>query len=121
MQQAAGLPGVLTDIGIDTILGEGKERVSLKGKTFLFEPALSADYALVHAQLADRFGNLAFNSSARNFNPLIAMAARRVIAEVEQLVPAGDIRPDCIHTAAPFVDHLVCLPELSEVYGVLER
>ncbi len=77
--------------------------------------------ALVHADRADPFGNLAFAATARNFNPLMAMAAARVIAEAEQLVPLGDLNADDVHTPGPFVDELVVLNELSEEYAVVQR
>jgi len=118
----AGLKGFVTDIGIGTLLAEGKQRVEMDGATYLIEPALEADFALVHAARADTFGNLVYAATARNFNPLMAMAANCTIAEAEVIVPIGGIDPDAVHTPAPFVDHLVALPEqLMEVYGVVKR
>ncbi|OCW57954.1 CoA transferase subunit A [Hoeflea olei] len=118
----AGLRGFVSDIGVGTLLAEGKKRIEIDGETLLFEPALEADFALVHAATADTFGNLAYVATARNFNPLMAMAAECTIAEAEDLVPLGGLAPDAIHTPAPFVDHLVALPpELMEVYGVVKR
>jgi len=117
----AGLGGILTDIGIDTELANDKQRVNVDGKAFIVESALRADVALVHADRADPFGNLAFAATARNFNPLMAMAATRVIAEAEQLVPLGDLNADDVHTPGPFVDELVVLNELSEEYAVVQR
>ena len=117
----AGLKGFVTDIGIGTLLAEGKSRVDVDGETCLFEPALEADFALVHAARADTFGNLVYEATARNFNPLMAMAAECTIVEAEAILPIGDIDPDAVHTPAPFVDHLVALGDLTEVYGVIKR
>jgi len=117
----AGLRGFVSDIGMGTLLAEGKQRVEVDGETFLFEPAIEADFALVHAARADTFGNLTYEATARNFNPLMAMAAECTIAEAETIVPIGGIGPDEVHTPAPFIDHLVAMPELPEVYGVVKR
>ncbi|MDV4143554.1 MULTISPECIES: CoA transferase subunit A [Shimia] len=117
----AGLGGILTDIGIDTELADGKERMEIDGKAYVVESALRADVALVHADRADPFGNLSFAATARNFNPLMAMAATRVIAEVERVVPLGALHADDVHTPGPFVDDLVGLTELSEEYAVVQR
>ena len=117
----AGVMGFVTDIGMGTDLAKGKTEVKIDGKTGLFEPALHADFALVHAGNSDTFGNLVYVATARNFNPLMAMAANFTIAEAEAISPAGQIQPDDIHTPAPFVDQVVALPELPEVYGVIER
>lgn len=117
----AGLIGIVTDIGLGLALSEGKERVSVGEGDYIFEPALRADFALVHAERSDRMGNLVYRSSARNFNPLMAMAANHVIAEAEQVLDIGDIGPDEVHTAAPFVDVVIPLPELPEVYGIVQR
>jgi acetate CoA/acetoacetate CoA-transferase alpha subunit len=83
------------------------------------EPALHADVALIHAALADRSGNLVYEKSARNFNPLMATAADTVIAEVERVVETGSLDPDQIHTPGAFVDHVVEIKELTKEYGVL--
>lgn len=119
----AGMAAFLSDIGIDTDMAKGKQRVTMPdGRDYLVEPALRADFALVHAAAADGFGNLRFNASARNFNPLMAMAARTTIAEVETVLPMGGLGPDDIHTPGPFVDRVVALPDiLPEVYGVVQR
>lgn len=116
-----GLDAILTDIGMETQLAEGKQRVELRGKTLLVEPALHADVAFIHAEQADPFGNLRYAATARNFAPLMAMAARTTIAEVEDLVPVGTIAADHVHTPGPFVQQLVVLPELSEAYHVVNR
>jgi len=117
----AGLFGFLTDIGIDTILAQDKLCLEIDGQSLLLEKALYADFALVHAHQADPLGNLSYAAAAQNFNPLMAMAARHVIVETETLRDCGELAPEAIHTPAPFVDTLVCLPELTEAYGVVRR
>ena len=115
----AGLFGFLTDIGIDTILSDKKQTVTVGGRKVIAEPALRADVALIHAALADRSGNLVYEKSARNFNPLMATAADTVIAEVERVVETGSLDPDQIHTPGAFVDHVVEIKELTQEYGIL--
>lgn len=117
----AGIGAVLSDIGIGTELAEGKQVVEMAGIPYLVEPALRADVALIHADRADTFGNLAFVGTARNFNPLMAMAARRVIAEAERVLPLGGLDANDVHTPGVFVDHLVELGALSEEYAVVRR
>jgi len=117
----AGLRGILTDIGMDTELGAGKPRVTLDGQAWVVETALRADVALLHAAAADTFGNLRYAATARNFNPLMAMAADTVIVEAEQIVAPGALAPDDIHTPGPFVDHVVHIPELTQEYAVVRR
>ncbi len=118
----AGLFGFVTDIGIDTILKKNKEILRTKdGRELILETALRADIALIHAARGDRFGNLVYEKSARNFNPAMATAADVVIAEVEQVVEAGEIAPDSIHTPGAFVDHVVAIGALTPDYGVLNR
>ncbi len=117
----AGLLAVATDIGIDTILRDKKQIVTIGGREAIVEPALHARVALIHAAAADRAGNLVYAKSARNFNPLMATAADFVIAEAEEIVAIGDLSPDEIHTPAAFVDHLVCVDPLTSEYGVLQH
>jgi acetate CoA/acetoacetate CoA-transferase alpha subunit len=117
----AGLIGILTDIGIDTILREHRQIVTVEGREAILEPSLRADIALIHAATADRAGNLLFAKSARNFSPLMAMAAERVIVEAETVVPIGAIDPDGVHLPAAFVDHIVTLGALTTEYGVLPQ
>ena len=117
----AGLIGILTDIGIDTILAEKKEVITVNGRQAVIEPALRADVALIHAAAADSFGNLVYEKSARNFNPAMATAAKTVIVETELLVAPGELDPDAVHTPGSFIDHVVVLNELSDEYGVLEH
>jgi acetate CoA/acetoacetate CoA-transferase alpha subunit len=115
----AGLFGFLTDIGIDTILSEKKQMVTVDGRKLIMEPALRADLALIHASTADSSGNLVYEKTARNFNPLMATAADVVIAEAERIVETGSLNPDQIHTPGAFVDHLVEIEELTSEYGIL--
>jgi len=102
-----GLGGVLTQTGLGTSVENGKKHISVDGKEYLLEIALRADFALVQAFLADYLGNLSYALTARNFNPVIAMAAERVIASAEHIVPVGVIAPDHVVTPAPVVDYLV--------------
>ncbi len=116
----AGLAGILTDIGIDTIIRKDKEEIQVDGQKVLVEKALRADVALIHAARADKVGNLVYEKSARNFNPLMATAADLVIAEAEEVVDTGEINPDDIHTPAAFVDRVVPIEKLTQEYGVLQ-
>ena len=102
-----GLGGVLTQTGLGTPVADGKERVQIEGKSYLVEPALRADFALVHAFVADYLGNLGYALTARNFNPVIAMAGTTVIACADNIVPVGVLPPDHVMTPAPVVDYLV--------------
>jgi acetate CoA/acetoacetate CoA-transferase alpha subunit len=102
-----GLGGVLTPTGVGTVVEEGKHKFELGGKTYLLETALRADFALVHAFLSDYSGNLSYALTARNFNPVIAMAADTVIATADHIVPVGVIAPDHVATPATLVDYLV--------------
>ena len=117
----AGLGGILTDIAADTEIADGKQRITSGGKDYVVETALRADAALIHADRADSFGNLDYVATARNFNPLMAMAAPLVIAEAERVLPLGALAPDAVHTPGPFVDHVVPLTEISEEYAVVRR
>lgn len=102
-----GLGGILTPTGVGTVVEEGKRRIEVDGRPYLLETPLRADFALVQAFMADYLGNLVYALTARNFNPVIAMAGATVIAEVEQVVPVGMISPDHVVTPAVLVDHLV--------------
>src|ERR1019366_5533935 len=101
------LGGVLSDVRIETILSGAKKRVDVGGRTFLVEEAIGADLAFIHAHRSDYAGNLTYRHAARNFNPLMAMAADYVVAEVEEFVPTGSLRPDDVMTPCVFVDALV--------------
>ncbi len=103
----AGLGGVLTPTGVGTIVEEGKQKITVNGREFLLEVALQADYALIKAHKADELGNLVYRRATRNFNPLMAMAAKTVVAEVEEIVPVGELDPDEIITPGLFVTYLV--------------
>jgi acetate CoA/acetoacetate CoA-transferase alpha subunit len=103
----AGLGGILTPTGVGTVVEEGKQKISVDGRDYLLETALHADYALVHAFMSDYLGNLAYALTARNFNPLIAMAAATVIVKAEHIVPVGVIAPDHVVTPAPLVDYVI--------------
>ena len=102
-----GLGGVLTQTGLGTPVEAGKQQVEVGGKHYLLETPLHADFALVHAFLADYLGNLGYALTARNFNPLMAMAATTVIAAADNIVPVGVIAPDHVGTPAPLVDYLI--------------
>jgi acetate CoA/acetoacetate CoA-transferase alpha subunit len=102
-----GLGGVLTPTGVGTIVEAGKQKIEIDGKSFLLETALRAQFALVHAFLADYLGNLSYALTARNFNPVMAMAADTVIVTAEHIVPVGVIAPDHVMTSAPLVDYLI--------------
>jgi len=102
-----GLGGVLTPTGVGTLAEEGKQRIDLNGKRYLLETALRADFALINAFLADYLGNLSYALTARNFNPVMAMAADTTIVTAEHIVPVGVISPDHVVTPGPLVDYLV--------------
>ena len=102
-----GLGGVLTPTGVGTEVDADKQRIEANGRTYLVELAIRADFALVHAFLADYLGNLAYALTARNFNPVMAMAADTVIATTDNIVPVGVIAPDHVITPAPIVDYLI--------------
>ena len=102
-----GLGGVLTSTGVGTLVQEGKQTIEIDGKTFLVELPLRADFALIKARLSDYKGNLAYSLTARNFNPLMAMAADTVIAEANNIVPVGIISPDEVNTPGVVVDYVI--------------
>ncbi|WP_263258717.1 MULTISPECIES: CoA transferase subunit A [Pseudomonas] len=103
----SGIPAFYTRTGYGTLVAEGKEVRDFNGQPHVMELALTADVALVKAQRADKAGNLVFNKTARNFNPLCAMAGRVCVAEVEELVEVGELDPDQIHLPGIFVQRLV--------------
>ncbi|MBK7616946.1 MAG: 3-oxoacid CoA-transferase subunit A [Vitreoscilla sp.] len=102
-----GLGAVVTPTGVGTVVAEGKRSIEIDGKTFLLEMPLRADFALVNARQADHIGNLAYALTARNFNPLIAMAADVVLAEPQEIVPVGVIPPDAVMTPSVVVTHII--------------
>src|SRR3984893_10668796 len=103
----AGIPAFFTKTGVGTLIAEGKEVKEFDGEKYLMERGLFADLAIVHAWKGDTAGNLVYRKTARNFNPMMATAAKITVAEVEHLVPAGEIDPDHIHTPGVFVKRLV--------------
>ncbi|BEK31230.1 CoA transferase subunit A [Campylobacter jejuni] len=100
----AGIAGFYTQTGVGTLIAENKEHKEFDGKIYILEKAIKGDLALVKAQKADRFGNLIFNKTARNFNPLCACAAQITIAEVEEIV--DEIEPDSVHLSGVYVDYI---------------
>jgi acetate CoA/acetoacetate CoA-transferase alpha subunit len=102
-----GLGGVLTPTGIGTVVEKDKRKIEVNGKQYLVETALRADFAIVHAFVADYIGNLTYALTARNFNPVMAMAADTVIVTADHVVPVGVIAPDHVATPAPVVDYIV--------------
>ncbi len=103
----AGLGGILTPVGVGTVLEKGKEIKEIDGKKYLLELAIKADYALVRAHKADRWGNLVFKGTSRTFNATMAGAARITIAEVDQIVELGELKPEEIITPGVFVNRIV--------------
>ena len=103
----AGIPAFYTPTGVGTVVAEGKETRLFEGRTYLLERALTADFALIKAWRGDRLGNLVYRKTARNFNPMMASAARVTIAEVEQLVEPGQLDPDKVITPGIYVKHIV--------------
>jgi len=102
-----GLGGVITPVGVGTVVEEGKQKITLKGKDYLIEEPLKADFALIRGEKADKKGNIVYKGSARNFNPIMAMAAEHVIAGVETIVEAGKIGPDEVMTPGILVETIV--------------
>ncbi len=102
-----GLGGILTPTGVGTSVAEGKQKVDIGGRSFLIELPVRADFALINARRADHIGNLTYALTARNFNPLMAMAADTVIAEPQEIVPVGVIAPDDVATPSVLVDFLI--------------
>ena len=106
MAAGYGMPAVYTPAGVGTEVAEGKEVREFNGKKYLMEMAFDADFAIVKAWKGDAMGNLVFRSTARNFNPMMAMAGKITIAEVEELVPLGELNPDHIHTPGIYVHRI---------------
>jgi 3-oxoacid CoA-transferase subunit A len=103
----AGIPGFYTKTGVGTLVAEGKEHKDFDGETFVLETGLKADLAIVKAFMGDRQGNLIYRKTARNFNPMMATAAKVTVAEVEELMPVGALDPDQIHTPGIYVKRIV--------------
>ncbi|CAM5331390.1 Putative succinyl-CoA:3-ketoacid coenzyme A transferase subunit A OS=Afipia felis OX=1035 GN=scoA PE=4 SV=1 [Afipia felis] len=112
----AGIPAFYTKTGVGTLAAEGKELKDFDGETYVMERALFADLSIVHAWKGDTAGNLIYRKTARNFNPMMATASRMTVAEVEHLVPAGELDPDQIHTPGIFVKRIVAVdPKLKHI------
>src|ERR1700730_7059307 len=103
----AGIPAFFTPTGVGTVVAEGKEAREFDGRTYIMERALKADFAFIKAWKGDRWGNLVYRKTARNFNPMMATAARVTIAEVEHLVEVGDLAPDSIETPSVYVKRIL--------------
>jgi len=103
----AGIPAFFTPTGFGTVIAEGKETRDFDGRMYVMERGIVGDFSLVAAQKADRYGNLVYRKSARNFNPMAATAGKICVAEVEELVDVGELDPDCIHTPGIFVHRIV--------------
>lgn len=103
----AGIPGFYTATGVGTAIAEGKEHKVFNGRTYILEEGIVGDYAFVKAWKADSLGNLIYRKTARNFNPLAAMAGKITIAEVEEIVEEGQLNPDAIHTPSIYVQRLL--------------
>ncbi|HNZ33267.1 MAG TPA: 3-oxoacid CoA-transferase subunit A [Candidatus Cloacimonas sp.] len=107
----AGLGGILTPTGLGTIVEEGKQIISIEGVDYLLEPAIPSDFALIKAHKADKLGNLTYRKTARNSNPIMAMAGRITIAEVDEIVEIGELDPEEVITPGVFVNYLVLAKE----------
>jgi 3-oxoacid CoA-transferase subunit A len=103
----AGIPGFYTKTGVGTLIAEGKEHKDFDGETYILERGIVTDLALVKAWKGDTQGNLVFRKTGRNFNPMVAAAGRVTVAEVEEIVDAGELDPDCIHTPGIFVQRMI--------------
>lgn len=103
----SGLGGVLTPVGLGTVVEEGKEIINVDDKDYLLEKKLKADVAIIMASISDELGNLVYKGTMKNFNPLMAMAAGTVIVEADEIVPAGSLSPESIHTPYIFIDYIV--------------
>jgi 3-oxoacid CoA-transferase subunit A len=110
----AGIPAFFTKTGVGTVIADGKEVREFDGHKYVMERGLFADISLVHAWKADTEGNLVFRKTARNFNPMMATAAKVTIAEVEHLVPAGEIDGDHVHTPGIYVKRIVHVPNATK-------
>jgi 3-oxoadipate CoA-transferase alpha subunit len=106
----AGIPAFYTPTTVGTVLAEGKETREFNGRSYVMEPWLQADFALIKCEVADPLGNLTFNKTARNFSPIMCMAATTTIVQTKMLVTAGDIDPECVVTPGIFVNRVVEVP-----------
>lgn len=117
----AGLGGFYTPTAVGTVLAEGKERRTIDGAEYVLETPLAADYALVKAETADRWGNLTYRLAARNFSPVMCMAARTTIVQARRLAELGAIPPETVITPGIFVDRVVCVPEPTSEREAVRR
>jgi len=107
----AGIPAFFTPTSLGTPLGDGKERRTFDGREFVMERGLSADFALIKGRTADRYGNLLYNKTARNFSPLMAMAGAITVVQVACVVPPGELDPEAVVTPGIFVKRVVAVPD----------
>lgn len=117
----AGIPAFYTPTGVGTALAEGREVRDFGGRSFVLETALPGDVALIKAEAADRWGNLVYRQAARNFGPVMAMAARATIAQVRRVVPLGALDPETIVTPSIFTARVVCVPDPVSERDFLEE
>ncbi|MDY7018637.1 MAG: 3-oxoacid CoA-transferase subunit A [Chloroflexota bacterium] len=118
----SGIPAFYTPVGAATIFGKDKETRIFEGRECFLERALRADFALIRAHKADRMGNLAYRKTARNYNPIMAMAADVTIVQADEIVEVGELEPDCTHTPGIFVDRVVHVePALTKFARVRKR
>lgn len=103
----AGLGGILTPTGVGTMVEEGKQKITVNGKEYLLELPLGADIALIRGSIVDEFGNIYYKGTTRNFNPIMALAAKTVIVEAEKIVKVGEIKPEDVMTPGVLVDYIV--------------
>ncbi|MDR3462356.1 MAG: CoA transferase subunit A [Beijerinckiaceae bacterium] len=109
-----GIPAFFTKTGVGTIIADGKDLRDFDGETYVMERWLRADVGLIHAWKADKEGNLVFRKTARNFNPMMAMASKVTVVQVEHLVETGEIAPDDVHTPGIFVQRIVHVPGIAK-------
>ncbi len=117
----AGIPAFFTPAGVGTPVAEGKEVRSFNGKEYVLEEALTADFSFVRALQGDKAGNLVYNKTARNFNPMIAAAGRVTVAEVEEIKEIGDIDPDAVHTPGIYIQGLIIGQQEKRIERVTTR
>jgi 3-oxoacid CoA-transferase subunit A len=110
----AGIPAFYTPTGVGTLIAEGKETREFNGRQYILEKGITGDFALVKAWKGDKFGNLVFRKTARNFNPMIATAGKITVVEVEELVEVGEIEPDQVHTPGVFVQRIIQGPSYEK-------
>ncbi|NQZ01285.1 MAG: CoA transferase subunit A [Bdellovibrionales bacterium] len=110
----AGIPAFFTPTGFGTKVAEGKDTRKFNGRDYVLEEAITGDFALVKAWKADPFGNLIYRKTARNFNPMVATAGKITVAEVEEIVPLGELDPDQVHTSGVFVQRVIKGPSYEK-------